>query len=107
MTAVLDLAGCEQAEARFLALEMWAILESSSLERMVKLAAAASLCELVMAVKLNLGGLERMVRLTAAARLCELGTRTAVILNLDDLEREAARLRSDGFEQAAAGHRGF
>ena len=86
---------------------MWAILESDSLERMVKLAVAASLCELAMAVKLNLGGLERMVRLTAAARLCELGTRTAVILNLDDLEREAARLRSDGIERAAAGLRGL
>ena len=103
MATMLDLTGFERAEARFLELEMWAILELDSLERMVKLAAAASLCELAMAVKLNLGSLERMVRLTAVARHCELGTRTAVILNLDDLEREAARLRSDGIEQAAAG----
>ena len=107
MATMLDLTGFEWAEARFLELEMWAILELDSLERMVKLAVAVSLCELAMAVKLNLGGLERMVRLTAAARLCELRTQTAVMLNLDDLEQEAVRLRSDGIERAAAGLRGL
>ena len=107
MATMLDLTGFEWAEVRFLELKMWAILELDSLERMVKLAAVASLCELAMAVKLNLGSLEQMVRLTAAARLCELGMQTAEILNLDNLEREVVRLRSNSFEQAAAGHHGF
>jgi hypothetical protein len=61
----------------------------------------------VMALILNLGGLEWMIRLTVVARLCKLGTWTAVILNLDDLEQEVARLRSNSFEQVAAGHRGL
>jgi hypothetical protein len=127
MVTMLDLTGFEWAEARFLELEMWVVvtrlnlsnfgwvvvrLRSGGLEWMVMLAvceraAMAGLCKLVMALILNLGSLEWMIRLTAVARLCELGTRTAVILNLDDLEREAARLRSDSFERAVAGHRGL
>ena len=79
MTAVLDLAGCERAEARFLELEIWvtvtrlnlsdfelvvvARLRSDGLERMVILAvlewaAAASLGELVMVATLGSDGLE-------------------------------------------------
>ena len=77
--AVLNLAGCEWAEARFLELEMWAMvtrlklsdfelvvvvrLRSDGLERMVILAvleraAAASLGELVMVATLGSDGLE-------------------------------------------------
>jgi hypothetical protein len=45
------------------------------------------------------------VKLAAAASLCELVL--AVILNLSGLEQEVARPRSDGFEWAVAGLRGL
>jgi hypothetical protein len=120
MTAVLDLAGFEWAEARLLELEMWTAvtrlslsdfewaavrLRSGGLEWMVMLAvfewaAVVSLGELVMVVTLGSDGLEWEV-----ARLC--GLVMAVIVNLGGLEQEVARLRSDGFEWAATGLRGL
>ena len=61
--------------------------------------------KLVMAVRLKSEDLKDMAKLAVAACLCELAL--AVILNLSSLEHKAARPRSDGFEQAAAGLRGF
>jgi hypothetical protein len=121
MATMLDLTGFERAEARFLELEMWATetrlnlsdfelvvvarLRSDGLEQMVILAvferaAAASLGKLVMVATLESDGLGQEV-----ARLCQFAM--AAVLNLGSLEWEMVRLRSDGFEQAAAGHRGL
>jgi hypothetical protein len=120
MTVMLDLAGFGRAEARLLELEMWAVatrlnlsdfgravvrLRSGGLERMVILAvfewaAAASLGKLVMVATLESDGLGQ-----EAARLCQFAM--AAVLNLGGLEWETARLRSDGFERAAAGHCGL
>ena len=130
MATRLGLADLERAEmARLLELEMWATvtrlnlsdfelvvvarLRSNGLERMVILAvleraAAASLCELARAVILDLGSLKReMARLKSDGfewvavglrGLCELAAKP----NLDDLEREAARLCEPGTQTAVA-----
>ena len=99
MTAVLGLAGFEWAEARLLELEMWVVATRLNLSNF-------GWAE----VMLRSGGLEQMVMLAvcewaAMAGACEL-VMTAM-LDLGGLERETARLRSDGFEQAAAGHHGL
>jgi hypothetical protein len=121
MATMLDLTGFEQAEVRFLELEMWVMetrlnlsdfewvvvarLRSDSLEQMVILAVfewvvAASLGKLVIVVTLESDGLGQEV-----VRLCQFAM--AVILNLGSLEQEMVRLRSDGFEWAAAGYHGL
>ena len=134
MTAVLGLAGFERAEARLLELEMWAaatrlnlsdfgwaevMLRSGGLEQMVMLAvyervAMAGLCELAMAVKLNLSCLEREAARSrsaglgqAAAGLRELGTQTAVAtrLSVGGVARTGMVLEADVARRVAHRHR--
>ena len=101
MTAVLDLAGCERAEVRFLELEMWATVTRLNLSDF----------ELVVVARLRSDGLERVVILAvfeqAAAAASPRKFALAVILDLCGLEQKVARPRSDGIERAAAGLRGL
>ena len=79
MTAVLDLVGCERAEARFLELEMWATVTRLNLSDF----------ELVVVARLRLDGLERMVILAVLER--------AAAASLGELVM-VATLGSDGLE---------
>ena len=97
--AVLGLAGFEQAEARLLELEMWAAATRLNLSGFGRAE-----------VMLRSGGLEQMVMLAVCERAAMAGSCELVMtamLDLGGLEQETARLRSDGFERAAAGHRGL
>jgi hypothetical protein len=101
MATMLDLTGFERAEARLLELQMWAAATRLNLSNF----------ELVVVARLRSDGLERMVTLAVFERGCG-GGETWRTGGGGETERgrswrEAARLRSDDFERAAAELRGL